>query len=263
MCSREPTWAASKQSRAMIASSATAGQPVQPEASGQLALVHLSVLGEPGLLGVLCDDAVEGLDVLERPPHQYCVADALPVVGEDPHPRRGVGHRAELGQPLAAEPDGDRADREDIAVAGLAAQRQTCSTTPAVSATGSVFAIACTAVKPPIAAACVPVSTVSASSRPGSRRCVCRSTRPGRATSPQRRRPRHRSGALRDEDPVPRGTGRSARRRARRRSSGCQVTRGSRFRATKEQVEDGHPDRDTVGHLLDDHRSGRSRRRLR
>ena len=32
-------------------------------------------------------------------------------------------------------------------------RRQTCSTTPAVSATGSVLAIACTAVKPPRAAA--------------------------------------------------------------------------------------------------------------
>ncbi len=62
--------------------------------------------------------------------------------------------------------------------------RQTCSTTPAVSATGSVLAIACTAVKPPSAAAWVPLSTVSASSRPGSRRWVCRSTRPGSATSP-------------------------------------------------------------------------------
>ena len=59
--------------------------------------------------------------------------------------------------------------------------RQTCSTTPAVSATGSVLAIACTAVYPPSAAAAVPLATVSASSRPGSRRCVCRSTRPGRA----------------------------------------------------------------------------------
>ena len=29
-CSREPTWAASRQSRAMIASSATAGQPASP-----------------------------------------------------------------------------------------------------------------------------------------------------------------------------------------------------------------------------------------
>ena len=62
--------------------------------------------------------------------------------------------------------------------------RQTCSTTPAVSATGSVLAIACTAVKPPSAAARLPVSTVSASSRPGSRRWVCRSTRPGSAIRP-------------------------------------------------------------------------------
>ena len=35
-----------------------------------------------------------------------------------------------------------------------------------------------------LAAARLPVSTVSASSRPGSRRWVCRSTSPGRATSP-------------------------------------------------------------------------------
>ena len=53
-----------------------------------------------------------------------------------------------------------------------------------VSVTGEVFAIASTAVKPPSAAALEPVSTVSASSRPGSRRWVCRSTSPGRATSP-------------------------------------------------------------------------------
>ena len=33
-------------------------------------------------------------------------------------------------------------------------------------------------------AAAVPLATVSASSRPGSRRWVCRSTRPGRAISP-------------------------------------------------------------------------------
>ena len=47
---------------------------------------------------------------------------ALAVVGEHPDPGRGVGHRAELGEPLARQPDGDRADREDVAVAGLAAQ---------------------------------------------------------------------------------------------------------------------------------------------
>ena len=48
--------------------------------------------------------------------------------------------------------------------------RHTCSTTAAESATGVELAIANTAVNPPRAAAAVPVSTVSASSRPGSRR---------------------------------------------------------------------------------------------
>ena len=121
-CSREPTCAASRQSRAMIASSATAGQPARPSRPGELALVHLGALGEPRLLGVLGDDAVERLDVLQRPAHQHRVADALAVVGEDPDPGGRVGHRAELGEPLALEPDGDRADRVDVAVAGLAAE---------------------------------------------------------------------------------------------------------------------------------------------
>ena len=101
-CSREPTCAASRQSRAMIASSATAGQPRQPEPAGELALVHLGALGEPRLLGVLGDDAVERLDVLQRAAHQHRVGHALAVVGEHPHPGGGVGHRAELGELLAA-----------------------------------------------------------------------------------------------------------------------------------------------------------------
>ena len=86
----------------MIASSATAGQPAQAEPAGELALVHLRALGQPRLLRVLGDDAVERLDVLQRPAHQHRVGDAVAVVGEDPHPGGGVGHRAELGQPLAA-----------------------------------------------------------------------------------------------------------------------------------------------------------------
>ena len=96
-----------------------AGQAQDP---GQLALVHLRALGQPGLLRVLRDDAVEGLHVLQRAPHQVRVGDALAVVGEDPHAGRGVGHRAELGQPLAGQAHGDRADREHVAVPGLAAQ---------------------------------------------------------------------------------------------------------------------------------------------
>ena len=60
------------------------------------------------------------------------------------------------------EADRDGADRLH---GGVARRRRrgarSCSTTPAVSATGNVFAIAKTAVNPPAAAARVPVSTVS------------------------------------------------------------------------------------------------------
>ena len=121
-CSRAPTWPASSTSRAMIASSAAAGQPVRPEPGRAVALVHLRADGEPRLLGVLGDDAVERLHVLQRPAHQRRVADAVPVVGEDPHAGGGVGHRAELGQPLALQPDGDRADRDDVDQPGLLAE---------------------------------------------------------------------------------------------------------------------------------------------
>ncbi len=55
---------------------------------------------------------------------------------------------------------------------------------PALSLTGFVLGIAHTAVKPPAAAARVPVAIVSLSSRPGSRRCVCRSMKPGHTTRP-------------------------------------------------------------------------------
>ena len=47
-----------------------------------------------------------------------------------------------------------------------------------------MFGIATTAVKPPSAAARLPVSIVSASSLPGSRRWAWRSTNPGATTQP-------------------------------------------------------------------------------
>src|SRR5664279_1433625 len=58
------------------------------------------------------------------------------------------------------------------------------ATAGASSRTGIVFAIAQTEVKPPAAAARVPVSTVSLCSNPGSRRCAWRSTKPGATTRP-------------------------------------------------------------------------------
>ena len=94
----------------------------QPEPARELALVHLGALGQPRLLGVLGDDAVERLDVLQRTAHQHRVVHALAVVGEHPHPSGRVGHRAELGELVAGQADGDGADGVDVAVAGLAAQ---------------------------------------------------------------------------------------------------------------------------------------------
>ncbi len=98
------------------------GPATQAEAAGQLALVHLGVLGQPGLLGVLGDDAIEGLDVLQRTAHEDRVGDAPAVVGEHPHAGVGVGHGPELGQPLAAEADGDRTHGEHVDQARTLAQ---------------------------------------------------------------------------------------------------------------------------------------------
>ncbi len=62
----------------------------------------------------------------------------------------------------------------------------TSRTTSAESIVGVVLGMANTAVNPPRAAARPPLSIVSASSLPGWRRCVCRSTSPGETTqSPQ------------------------------------------------------------------------------
>ena len=83
----------------------------QAEPGGHLALVHLRALGEPRLLGVLGDDPVERLHVFQGAAHQPRVGDAVAVVGEDPHVRRRGGHRAQLGELLAGQADGDRADR--------------------------------------------------------------------------------------------------------------------------------------------------------
>src|SRR3989338_367517 len=58
------------------------------------------------------------------------------------------------------------------------------STTAGLSIGGSVLARQQMVVKPPSAAALAPLLIVSLSGRPGSRRCVCMSIRPGRTHSP-------------------------------------------------------------------------------
>ena len=89
------------------------------------------------------------------------------------------GVRCSPARPTVIEPDGSTSHSP-----ARSPWRRTKSTTSTLSCVGSVFGIATTAVNPPSAAARLPVSIVSASSRPGSRRCTCRSTNPGETTSP-------------------------------------------------------------------------------
>ena len=111
---RAPASRASAQSRATIVSSAVAGQPASPSRDGHLPLVRLRAPGEPVVLGVLGDHDVERGGVLQRPAHDQRIVHAAAVVGEHPHLRGRAGHRAELGHPLAAQADGDRADRVHV-----------------------------------------------------------------------------------------------------------------------------------------------------
>jgi hypothetical protein len=71
---------------------------------------------------VLGDHPVKGLDVLQGAPHQQRIRDALAVVGEHPDPGSRIGHRTELGQLVALQSHGNRADRLDVGMAGFPAQ---------------------------------------------------------------------------------------------------------------------------------------------
>ena len=100
--------------------------------------------------------------VLHGPAHEPVVLHAVAVVGEEAHAEAGqLGHRGQL-LARAADRDGRRPD---------VAQRPSRPSSEDLpdhrrgeSMAGSVLGMATTAVKPPRAAARVPVSTVSASS---------------------------------------------------------------------------------------------------
>ena len=183
-CSREPTCSASSTSRAMIASSATAGQPRRPRRPDS----------SPSFI---CASSVSrgSWECWAMTPSKaltYSRARRIRTASET-HLPSSENTRTPAAESAIAPSSASRWPPRPTVTAptGNTSTRparlprcQTCSTTPAVSATGSVLAMAWTAVKPPRAAARDPVRTVSASSRPGSRRCVCRSTRPGRAISP-------------------------------------------------------------------------------
>jgi hypothetical protein len=98
------------------------GPPGEADLGRDDALVHLGPLGEPRLLGVLGDDTVERLDVLQGAAHEDRVGDALPVVREDAHLGGGVGHGAELGEMCALEADAHGTDRVDVGPPGVGTQ---------------------------------------------------------------------------------------------------------------------------------------------
>ncbi len=183
-CRREPTCSASSTSRAMIASSATAGQPTRPSSPDRAPSFIWAPSVSRGSCACCATTPSKALT--------YSSARRISTASDTQMPS-SEKTRTPAAESAMAPSSARRSPFSPTVTAptGWTSQnppsrpsRQTCSTTPAVSATGEVFAIACTQVNPPRAADCVPVSTVSASSRPGSRRWVCRSTRPGSATRP-------------------------------------------------------------------------------
>ncbi len=136
-----------------------------------------------GVLAVVDDWPVEAARVLEGAAHEGGVADGRAVVAEADAAGARQARRARPAacpaRPLVTQPMGrtrtdalDRLLQDELDVARL-------------SIAGSVLGMAQTVVKPPRAAAFVPVSIVSLYSKPGSRRCVCRSTKPGVTSRPR------------------------------------------------------------------------------
>ena len=184
MWTRLPTCLASRQSRATIDSSATAGHPPSPSS----AETSPSCIWAPSVRrGSWACWATTPSKALT-----YSSARRMRT-GSQTH-RPSSEKKRTCAPEFAMAPSSARcrpSKPSETAPTGRTSQYPassprclTCSTTPAESWTGVVLAIALTHVYPPAAAAWDPVRTVSASSAPGSRRCVCGSTSPGRAISP-------------------------------------------------------------------------------
>src|SRR5439155_15239161 len=137
------------------------------------------------------------------------------------------------------------------------------SVTDRPSFQGSVFGMQATEVKPPAAAARVPLQIDSLCSCPGSRRCTCMSTSPGQTQWPVASSTRPPAGAA----PRPfSGARRSATRPStiRRSMTASVFVAGSitrpplisklAKRAPRQEVQHGHPHGDAVGDLLQDDR---------
>ena len=135
------------------------GIAAQAEAEGDRAGVHDGAVREARVFGVLADGQVEVRGAAQRSLHHVGLEDGLAVVGEAE--RAGPGEGFKVGEGLAEpSPAWQRPSRRgglQAAVRGASIQRRVST----VSLTGSVLGMATTAVKPPAAAAFVPVAMVS------------------------------------------------------------------------------------------------------
>ena len=92
----------------------------QAQHTAECTLVHLCTLGEPWLLGMLRDDTVECLDILQSTSHQCRVPNAFAIVTEHSHLRRRRSHRTQFGQLHASKAYGHGPNRMHVDKSGLA-----------------------------------------------------------------------------------------------------------------------------------------------
>ncbi len=156
----------------------------QAEHGAPVAFVHHAFADEIVVLAMVHDDEAEHARVFQRAAHDLVVLDAMAVVGE--RDDAGLCKRADRREFLAGEAFGDRAGGEDIharlgARFFLDPRRPRSGCPPA----GEVFGMQTTVVKPPAAAARVPLAMVSFADWPGSRRWTWMSMSPGATTRPR------------------------------------------------------------------------------
>ena len=183
MCTCAPVASASAMSRATAASSEAAGAPRRPS----------RVETQPSCMTASwASEGSSQWSITGRPrPFAYSSARRMSVASQT-----GAPSSEKATQPAAARSPSSASSFPARALltapigrtrtdARASASRRTCSMIERLSIAGSVLGMAQTVVKPPRAAASVPVAMSSLYSRPGSRRCVCRSTKPGVTTSPR------------------------------------------------------------------------------
>ncbi len=178
MCTRAPASRASSASRATIDSSAARGQPASP----RRAAVGPSCATDPRSVAAPPRAARSGPPAtpsIRAPSHDQRIRDAVAVVGEHLHLADTGGHRRHLGELAALEADRDCADRVHVDEAHfLAAAPHVIGDDGRVGDRAGVRHREHGGV-PARAAAAETVVDGLGSSRPGSRRCVCMSTKPG------------------------------------------------------------------------------------